>query len=129
MICALARFPCIVISCVALAGVSLARADDCRRPQQPLIPDGATASREAMINGQQAVKAFQSENMDYMKCLEQGFGAAEAAVKRTADPAEKALAESAYAEAIEAYNQAVSAEEAVAGAFNIELREYKAAHR
>jgi hypothetical protein len=82
-----------------------------------------------MVRGQQAVKAFQAENMDYMKCLEADFGAAEAAMKRTADPAEKALAEEAYARAVEAYNEAVSTEESVAGAFNIELREYKAANR
>jgi hypothetical protein len=82
-----------------------------------------------MIAGQQAVKTFQAENMTYMKCLEDDFGAAEAAVKATADSAEKALAEDAYAKAVEAYNEAVSTEEAVAGAFNIELREYKAANR
>ncbi len=107
----------------------LALAADCKAPTKPDIPDGASASLEEMIAGQQAIKTFQAENMSYMKCLEEDFGSAEAAVKGTADTAEKALAEDKYAKALEAYNEAVSAEEAVAGAFNIELREYKAANR
>jgi len=82
-----------------------------------------------MLKGQQAVKEFQARNTQYMHCLEATFSASKRTARDASDKARRELAESSYAEALEAFNAAVSAEEAVAGAFNIELRRYKAAHR
>lgn len=101
----------------------------CSAPVTPTIPDGARASMQEMIAGQQAVKTFQAANMDYMHCLEKRFSAARRNVDRSADAAGRALAEADYARAVNAYNAAVSAEEEVAGLFNIELREFKASRR
>ena len=56
------------------------------------------------------------------------FNAAKADAKDGADAATRALAQSDYKAAVEAYNAAVSAEEEIAGAFNVELRAYKAAN-
>ena len=78
---------------------------------------------EDMLAGQKAVKAFQAENIDYMKCLEPAMTAAEAAVKAGEDGAADV-----YQASQEVYNAAVSAEEAVAGEFNTAIREYKAAN-
>ena len=91
------------------------------------MPDGATASLDDMLAGQKAVKAFQASNTEYMKCLEDAFNAAEVNATDSADAATRAIAQAEYNESIEAYNAAVSVEEEVAGAFNVELRAYKAA--
>ena len=91
-----------VIKYTALAmalGSTSALAADCEAPATPELPDGATASMEQMLAGQKAVKAFQAANLEYMKCLEPGLTAAEAAVKEGAEGA----AES-YQAAQETYN-------------------------
>ena len=108
-------------------GSSMSLAGECTKPEAPTMPDGASASMEDMLNGQKSVKTFQTTNMDYMKCLEQEFTAAEAAGLQGSDE-EKEAAKSTYDKAIAAYNAAVSQEEEVAGQFNTEIREYKAAN-
>ena len=117
-----------VLSTLFFASSSLA-AGGCEKPPMPEMPDGGKATLEQMLEGQKSVKAFQSSNMVYMKCLEDAFQSAETRTKELRDAGEKAAAQADYSEAIEAYNAAVSAEEEVAGQFNIELREYKAANQ
>ncbi len=116
----------IALVSAAISGTVVAA--DCNAPAKPQLPDGATASMEQMLVGQKAVRAFQVSNTEYMQCLERDFNAAESNAQ-SPDAATRALAQAAYAQSVEAYNAAVSAEEEVAGAFNIELREYKAAKR
>ena len=115
----------------ALLGLALvaplATADDCAAPEVPQLPDGATSTMEQMLAGQKAVKAFQAANLEYMGCLEAGLNAAEQAVKSASED-EQAEAQAAYDKAVDAYNTAVSREEEVAGQFNTEIREYKAAN-
>ncbi len=113
-----------LLATVLASGQAMA---ECSAPASPSIPDGASSKLEDMIEGQKAVKAFQAANMDYMKCLEAQFTAAEAAAKEGSDD-DKAAATKVYDESIEAYNAAVSAEEDVAGRFNTEIRAYKAAN-
>ena len=109
---------------LALAmGSASALAGDCTPPEAPALPDGATSTMEQMLEGQKAVKAFQAANLDYMKCLEPSLTAAEAALKE----GEEGAAET-YQAVQDSYNAAVSAEEEVAGQFNTEIREYKAAN-
>ena len=108
---------------------ALPAAAECTQPAQPTLPDGASASMDEMLQGQKAVKEFQATNMDYMKCLEENFSAAKEMAASASDEAARAKAAGDYEAAVEAYNAAVSAEEEVAGAFNIELREFKAANR
>ena len=81
-----------------------------------------------MLAGQKAVKTFQAANVAYMKCLEEGFTAAEEVAKNGTTDEEKAAAQAEYTQGIDAYNDAVSKEEEVAGQFNVEIREYKAAN-
>jgi hypothetical protein len=64
-----------------------------------------------------------------MKCLEEQFDEAKLKGMESRDAATRALAQAAYGEYVDAYNAAVSAEETLAGEFNIELREYKAANQ
>jgi len=101
----------------------------CNQPLRPEMPDGSKASMEAMLAGQKSVKAFQASNMEYMQCLERKYSAAQTTAKKAKDGTKKAKAQAQYAESIDAYNAAVSAEEAVAGDFNVALRAYKAANK
>lgn len=103
---------------------------DCVKPDQPSLPDGASASMEDMLAGQKAVKAFQEANLDYMGCLEETFTAAKAKIESGKVDSKETAEElkSNYEKAVDAYNSAVSMEETVAGQFNTEIREYKAAN-
>ncbi len=112
---------------IAIVGLALSSASafaaDCAAPAVPELPDGASASMEQVLKGQKAVKAFQAANLEYMSCLEPGMTAAQTAIDEgTEGAAEK------YEEIQSSYNAAVSAEEGVAGQFNTEIREYKAAN-
>ena len=114
----------ITYSALALAlGSTSAFAADCEKPSAPQVPDGASSSMEQMLEGQKAVKTFQTANLEYMKCLEPMLTAAETQVQEGAEGAAET-----YKEIEAKYNAAVSMEEEVAGQFNTEIREYKAAN-
>jgi hypothetical protein len=117
----------IVLLLSGLAFAGSVAAEDCTAPASPSLPDGGSATMEQMLEGQKAVKTFQAANLEYMGCLEARFTAAEAAAKKGSDE-DKASAQAQYNEAMDAYNAAVSEEEKVAGQFNTEIREYKAAN-
>ena len=59
-----------ILLATLMLGSATALAGDCNKPASPELPDGANASMEEMLAGQQAVKAFQTENLEYMDCLE-----------------------------------------------------------
>ena len=100
-------------------------AQDCAAPAVPTLPEGATATMDQMVAGQQAVKAFQAANLEYMNCMDPVITAATNAAK-----AEDASDESKVAakQLEEQYNAAVSKEEQLAGQFNAALKEFKAAN-
>lgn len=114
----------ITMAILSLAlGSAVTLADDCVIPEMPTVPDGGSASMEQMLEGQKAVKTFQAANLEYMACLEPQLAAAEASIKEgDADSLEL------HQKLQESYNAAVSREEEVAGQFNTEIREYKAAN-
>jgi hypothetical protein len=114
---------------LALMGLALGSAatfaGDCTPPELPSLADGSTASMDDMLAGQKAVKTFQTANLEYMGCLDpQIAAAADAANADSASNADKA----AVKQLEELYNAAVSKEEELAGQFNTEIREYKAAN-
>lgn len=104
----------LIASLVLLAAANLAAAE-CTRPTAPeSLPDGATADLETMLEGQKAVKAFDTATNAYLDCLTQeGEAAAEE------ESPEEQL------ERVEMHNAAVAEMEAVAAEFNEEIREYK----
>lgn len=103
-----------IASAILLLATSTAFAD-CSRPTAPELPDGATSDLETMVAGQKAVKAYVAETEAYLDCL---TAEGEAAVEE--ETAEEQLAR------VEQHNAAVDEMEAVATAFNEEIREYKA---
>lgn len=117
-----------ILTCAVLVAAMSAAAShaDCEAPDEPNIPDGANASMQDMLNGQESVKMFQAANMDYLKCLEAAFAEAEKTAKNAEDKTQAARAMAVYSEAVEDYNTAVSKEESVAGEFNTQIREYQA---
>jgi hypothetical protein len=114
------------VTLALLLGSTVSMAE-CVAPDAPTLPDGGDATMQDMIAGQNAVKTFQTDNITYMVCLEKVFNEAEAAGKKGSDK-EKAAATAVYEKALDEYNNAVSKEEEVAGQFNTEIREYKAAN-
>jgi len=114
-----------LIAALAL-GSSMAMAE-CVQPETPSLPDGASATMDEMIAGQQAVKTFQDANLEYMGCLEGEFTAAKKQIEGGKSKDAKAL-QAAYEKSVDAYNDAVSTEEEVAGQFNTEIREFRAAN-
>ncbi|MCP5147423.1 MAG: hypothetical protein H6991_05715 [Pseudomonadales bacterium] len=112
---------------MALLGLALSStmgmAEDCTAPAMPAISEGEESTMEQMLETQQAVKAFQAANLEYMSCLEPQLAAAEAAAKAGTEGAADQ-----YMKLQETYNAAVSREEEVAGKFNNEIRDYKAAN-
>ena len=54
---------------------------ECEAPAMPTLPNGGSATMQEMLEGQKAVKTFQTANMDYMACLEKKFTAAEEQAK------------------------------------------------
>ncbi len=114
---------------LALVGLTLgsaaSMAEDCAAPAVPTLPDGDSATLEQMLEGQAAVKAYQSSNTEYRTCLEPKISAAEVAASGESPGPE--LTE-AVTTLNEAYNASVSSEEELAGKFNTELKKYKAAN-
>jgi hypothetical protein len=112
---------------LALLGLALGStvsvAGECVPPEAPTVPDGAAATMEQMLAGQKAVKTFQAANIAYMACLEPKITDAQAEGESGSKEASEAVKK-----LEERYNEAVSAEEAVAGQFNTEIRAYKAAN-
>lgn len=116
----------ILTAAALVLGANLAIAE-CNEPSLPDIPDGASATLEDMLAGQKAIKSFQADNAEYLSCLETAYQAAAKKATKGSDD-EKDAAEAAYKEGLDAYNAAVAREEDLAGQFNTEIREYKAAN-
>jgi hypothetical protein len=114
---------------LALVGMmftsAAAFADDCVLPNTPTLPDGAEATMDQMLVGQQAVKEYQAANTAYRACLDPQIAAAETAA--SGDSPGPELLE-ALKMLTDSYNQSVSSEEELAAKFNAELRKYKEAN-
>ncbi len=110
---------------LALIGLALGStasiADECTAPTVPTLPDGATASMEQMLKGQEAVKAYQTVNTEYRTCLEPKITTAEDAA--AGDSPGPELQET-LKQLNEEYNASVSKEEELADKFNKERSAY-----
>lgn len=114
----------LIIMGLALAlGSVISSAEDCVAPDAPQITEGEESTLEQMLATQKSVKAFQEANLAYMACLEPKLAAAEADGKEGKEGAAET-----YMQIQETYNAAVSREEEIAGKFNTEIRDYKAAN-
>lgn len=89
----------------------------CEPPSPVTMPDGATSTREQMLAAQAQVRAYQDAMNKFVACID-----SEAEAQGEQAPAEfKSLM-------VERHNAAVTEMEAVAAAFNEQLRAFRAAN-
>jgi peptidyl-prolyl cis-trans isomerase A (cyclophilin A) len=86
---------------------------DCKAPATPEVPDGASASTEQMVAGQNGVKAFVRDGQAYIKCVD-----------AVADDKDRATTD--RNAAIGEHNRMVGELERSAADFNDQLRAFKA---
>lgn len=111
------------VQIMAVAGLStlaIAAQAACEYPASIRIPDGSTATKDEMIDGQKAVKQYMADMDAYLACLEKENAAA--AVE--AEDAEIAAQREALH--VKRHNAAVEAMEGLAARFNEQVRAYKA---
>jgi hypothetical protein len=92
----------------------------CEYPQSPKVPNGSTASKEEMVEGQKVVKTYIAELEAYQKCLVQEEEAARAATQFEPDvlkQREELLTKK--------YNAAHDDMVKIAAEFNAELKEFQ----
>ena len=104
----LASAPCFAQSLEILA-------PDCRVPEAPNIPDGATATEDQLVAAQKKVKAYQADAAEYRTCLEK----AKKSLGSTILPEQAHVLTAAY-------NQTVDTEQATGDMFNAAVRQFKA---
>ena len=105
---------CVVVgiaSCVSFAAAA------CETPKMPKIPEGKTSTQAQMVAGQDEVKTYMAAMNNYLACVDD-----EASAKGEDAPAEyKSLM-------VTRHNTAVTEMESVAGAFNDQVKAFKAAN-
>jgi hypothetical protein len=94
----------------------------CDYPERADVPDGATASKEDMLEGQTAVKDYMAAMESYLSCIEQEEKDTIASMSEITEE-EKASRDEALTKK---YNAAVEEMELVAAQFNEQVRAYKA---
>ena len=109
---------------IALAALVLASAPAfaCDYPKRADIPNGATATKEEMLAGQTAVKAYMTAMEEYLACIEKDEKDTVAAMTEITDE-ERSNREAALTKK---YNAAVEEMELLAARFNEEVRAFKA---
>jgi len=105
------------LSFLALSSAAIA----CDYPDRVDIPDGATATKEQMLEGQQSVKAYMASMEEYLACIEKEEKVTLATMPEIT---EEELA-SRNAALTKKYNAAVEEMELLAARFNEQVRAYK----
>lgn len=115
-----------------LAMPALALAADCTPPDPPTdMPDGKTASKEAMIETQQEIKAYVKEGDRYVACMDEAANQVAAELKelRGGDDAamrERDQKDAELTEIVEDRNAVVNEMKHIADLFNAEIDEFQA---
>jgi hypothetical protein len=103
-----------LLACTGLVGFG---ASACEMPSMVDVPDGNAATMDQMVGAQKRVKEYVAAMDEYLACIDDELESA----------GEDAPGE--YRNLMTArHNAAVNEMEAVAGAFNEQVRAYKAAH-
>lgn len=109
-----------VVSICLLMGTQ--SAISCDYPNRILIPNGNTASKDEMLEGQRAVKQYVSEMEAYLQCIEDE----EAAARLTMEEMSAEDEEERERVFSKKYNAAVDEMERTAAQFNAEVQAYRA---
>jgi hypothetical protein len=107
---------------LGLAGLAATAQADCVYPDQDFqMPNGTTATKEEMIDTQQAVKAYIADMEAYLACLKEEHAAA---VAQTGEEDAEALARQ-EAMFTKRHDAAVDQMHLVGARFNEQVRAYK----
>lgn len=93
----------------------------CDYPHRVDVPDGSTATKEEMIEGQRGVKAYMSAMEEYLSCIE----TAEQETVAGAEDLDEATKQQRIEMYNKKYNAAVDEMNLVAEEFNAQVRSYK----
>ena len=110
-----------VIATTLLVGLSPV-AVGCDYPQRVDIPNGVTASKDEMLTGQRAIKAYMAAMEEYLRCIEQGEEQTLSAMPDLTEE-ERAARSSTFTKK---HNAAVEEMEITAARFYEAVRAYKA---
>jgi hypothetical protein len=93
----------------------------CDYPQRASVPDGATATKEEMIQGQRSVKSYMAAMEEYLSCIE----SAEQETVAGNDNLDEDARQQRIAMFNKKYNAAVDEMNLVAAEFNMQVRAFK----
>jgi hypothetical protein len=108
-----------------LVEVASAALRACPRAEAPAVPDGATASREAMSAATAAFKSFDSATNSYVHCVDVTI---ERIANQYAGVASQDDLHALKEFGTVAHNTAIDQEKAIADQLNAQIRTYKAQH-
>jgi len=94
----------------------------CDYPNRIKIPNGTTATKEDMLEGQRGVKQFVADMQVYLECIVQEEKTARAAMENLSAEDEQQREDMLNKK----YNAAVDEMERIAAQFNVEVQAYKA---
>lgn len=94
----------------------------CDYPERVSIPNGTTASKEEMLEGQRGVKAYVANMETYLKCIVDEEKQARAAIEELSAEDEQQREDMLNKK----YNAAVDEMERTAAQFNVEVQAYRA---
>jgi len=107
------------ISAVLLLAAPLTFA--CDYPHRADVPDGATATKEEMIDGQRGIKTYMAAMDVYLSCIE----TAEQETIASTDASDEEAKQQRIEMFNKKYNAAVEEMNLVAEEFNVQVRAYK----
>jgi hypothetical protein len=123
----------VLVTSLAIAALALcAQASAaCSYPKAPdKIPDGNKASKEEMIAGMKAMRAYNDLIKQYTDCLKDEHDAAVAKIDPNLEDAKKTKAKDDLDKVLAQKNDAaVDEASAVTGRFNDQIKAYNAAHK
>ena len=123
----------VLVSSLAVAALALAAqaSANCSYPKAPdKVPDGTKASKEEMIAGMKAMRAYNDLIKQYTDCLKDEHDAAVAKIDPSLDFAGKAKAKDDLDKVLAQKNDAaVDEASAVTGRFNDQIKAFNAAHK
>ena len=93
----------------------------CDYPERIVLPDGASATKEQMLDGQRGVKKFVADMEIYLDCIVEEEKAARAAIEDLQPEDEQQREDTLNKK----YNAAVDEMERIAAQFNAEVRIYR----
>ena len=109
---------------IAFAAATAAAYADCPYPQAPTkIPDGATATMQDMIDGQNAVKGYDKAINDYVTCIDKELDDSIAKAGKDLKPEQKKHMQDLEAQK---HNAAIDELQNVATRFNEQVKVFKA---